>query len=69
MIQWQIDTAAGRSTKSATTLQKLGVRIGRSPNRWRSPRKSGGGVCGGGSVSPSPESFWNFELQIVQSGI
>ena len=34
----------------------------KSPNRGRSPRKSGGGVWGGGSVSPSPENFWNFEL-------
>ena len=41
----------------------------RSPNRGRSTRKSGGGVCGGGSVSPSPENLWNFELQIVQSGV
>ena len=31
--------------------------------------RAGGGVWGGGSVSPSPENFWNFELQIVQSGV
>ena len=30
--------------------------------RGRSPRKSEGGVCGEGSVSSSPEIFWNFEL-------
>ena len=27
--------------------------------------RAGGGVWGGGSVSPSPGNFWNFELQIV----
>ena len=31
--------------------------------------RAGGGVWGGGSVSPSPENFWNFELQIVQFGV
>ena len=30
---------------------------------------AGEGVWGGGSVSPSPENIWNFELQIVQSGV
>ena len=32
-------------------------------------RAGGGGVWGGGSVSPSPEHFWNFELQVVQYGV
>ena len=37
---------------------------GRSPNRGRSPSKAGGGVWGGGSVSPLPRNFlknqtWN----------
>ena len=31
--------------------------------------RAGEGVWGGGSVSPSPENFWNFELQIVPSGL
>ena len=42
---------------------------GRSPNRGRNPRKSRGGVRGGGSVSPSLGFFWNFDLQIVTSGV
>ena len=42
---------------------------GWSPNRGRSPRKSGGRGLGRGSVSPSRENFWNFELQIVQFGV
>ena len=40
-----------------------------SLNLGQSQRKSGGGVWGEGSVSPSPENFWNFGLQIVQSGV
>ena len=62
-----------------STPQKLGVRIGQSPNlgceapkiwgqspnRRRSPRKS----RGGGLVSPSPEIFLDFDLQIVQFGV
>ena len=70
--------------KDATTLQKLEGgqfrRIlnqwrkspeiwGRSPNRGRSPRKSGGGIKGGSSVSPSLGIFWNFDFQIVTSGV
>ena len=31
--------------------------------------RAGEGVCGGGSVNPTPDFFWNFELQIVQSGV
>ena len=41
---------------------------GRSPNRGRSPRKSGGGVWGGGSVSPSPENFWKIKLETIHFG-
>ena len=40
---------------------------GRSPNRGRSPRQSGGGVWGGSSVSPSAENFWKFKLETLQS--
>ena len=32
-------------------------------------RERAGRGLGRGSVSPSPENFWNFELQIVQSGV
>ena len=44
---------------------------GRSQNRGWSPRFSGGGsgVWGGGSVSPSPETFWKFVLETVHSGV
>ena len=27
------------------------------------------GVWGGGSVSPSPENFWKFKLETLQSGV
>ena len=30
--------------------------------------RAGGGVWGGGSVSPSPENFWKFKLETLQSG-
>ena len=38
-------------------------------SRTKPEKKRGGGVWGGGSVSLSPENFWNFELQIVQFGV
>ena len=41
---------------------------GRSPNRGRSPRKSGGGVWGGCSGSPSPENFWKIKLETIYFG-
>ena len=41
---------------------------GRSPNRGRSPRKIGGRVWGGGSVSPSPENFWKIKLETIHFG-
>ena len=70
--------------KGAATVQKLGgsesggARIegakrprfeGEARIEGEAREKAGGGVWGGGSVSPSSEIFWNFELQIVQSGI
>ena len=30
--------------------------------------KSGGGVWGGGSVSPSPENFWKIKLETIHFG-
>ena len=30
--------------------------------------KAGGGVWGGGSVSPSPENFWKIKLETIQFG-
>ena len=44
------------------------------PNRAKPQSKaklegSEGEVWGEGLVSPSPEFFWNFELQIIQSGV
>ena len=72
-----------KRSRSATTLQKLGVRIqfeariegakrlrfeGDARLKGEAREKAGSGR-GGGSVSPSPECFWNFELQIVQSGL
>ena len=30
--------------------------------------KAGGGVWGGGSVSPSPEIFWKIELETIHFG-
>ena len=30
--------------------------------------KTGGGVWGGGSVSPSPENFWKIKLEIIHFG-
>ena len=41
---------------------------GRSPDRGRSPRKIGGGVWIGGSVSPSPENFWKIKLETIHFG-
>ena len=38
-------------------------------SRAKPEKERGGGVWGGGSVSPSPGNFLNFELQIVQSGV
>ena len=32
-------------------------------------KKSGGGVWGGGSVSPSPENFWKIKLETIHFGI
>ena len=38
-------------------------------SRAKPEKEQGRRVWGGGSVSPSPENVWNFELQIVQSGV
>ena len=63
--------------KGAATVQKLGgsesgeARIeGTKRPRFEveariegeARERAGGGVWGGGSVNPSPENFWNFEL-------
>ena len=57
--------------KSATTFQKFGggSKSGEARIKSEALERTGEGVWGGGSVSPSPEIFWNFELQIVQSGV
>ena len=70
--------------KGAATLQKLGgsesgeaqIEGAKRPRfegeariKGEARERAGGGVWGGGSGSPSPENFWNFELQIVQSGV
>ena len=72
------------ATRGAATLQKLGgsesgearnegakrpIYEGEARIEGEARERAGGGVWGGGSVSPSPEKFWNFELQIVQSGV
>ena len=72
------------TSRGAATLQKLGgSESGEARNKGakrlrfegeariegEARDRAGGGVWGGGSVSPSPEKFRNFELQIVQSGV
>ena len=48
----------------ATILQKLG-----GPNRAKPESRAKPEKEGRGSVSPSPENLWNFELQILQFGV
>ena len=55
--------------RGAATLQKLGGSESGEARIEGEARERAGGVWGGGSVSPFPENFWNFELQIVQSGV
>ena len=41
---------------------------GEARTEGEAPRKSGGGVWGGGSVSPSPENFWKIKLESIHFG-
>ena len=42
---------------------------GEARTEGKAQEKAGGGVWGGGSVSPSPEIFRKFELETVQFGV
>ena len=53
------------------TLQKLGwggegANRAKPESRAKREKERGSGGTRDGSVSPSPENIWNFELQIVQ---
>ena len=57
-----------KSFKGATTIQKLGGPNRAKPESRAKPEKERRRGLGRGLGEP-PENFWNFELQIVQSGI
>ena len=42
---------------------------GEAQSEGEAREKAGGGVWGGGLVSPSPENFWKFEMKTVQFGV
>ena len=54
--------------RSPSRGRKAPENWGRNPNQGRSPRKSGGGVWGGGSVNPFLENFWKIKLETIHFG-
>ena len=76
----QIQLGAGRRPVARNEIKRRQNSVLSSPLCWRgtsmfgvnwgrNPSLSGGGVWGGSSVNPSPENFWKFVLETVQSGV
>ena len=58
-----------KDPRAQSRFKSWGSKSGKARIEGEARERAGEGSGGGGSVSPSPENFWNFGLQIVQSGV
>ena len=61
-IEARIEVRSARVSRGSPRIE------GEARTEGEAREKSGGGVWGGGSVSPSPEQFWKLKLETIYFG-